>query len=191
MKVQNILKAAVEKRPSTSRLAYLPVALVLIFFALIGLGRRRIIRCGVVSSAATCVPDSVLLSHPVGLASALRLVRSLCRCSSSYAAQRPVDGISLFLSMWCRARGFLVLLAAKSGRPAPRAVTSPTTNGRDVCQMSSIPRRCVLRSASAERGPRSRARDGWVRDSDGLAFRRAGRLRAYLARREADRERPS
>jgi hypothetical protein len=54
-----------------------------------------------------------------------------------------------------------------------------------------IPRRCALRSASAERDPPNTARGGWVRGNAGLAFPPAARSPADSTRRAEGRGPPS
>jgi uncharacterized repeat protein (TIGR03803 family) len=53
------------------------------------------------------------------------------------------------------------------------------------CGIGTSPRRCALRSASAERDRQNKARDGWARDSGAPAFHLTGRSPADSGRRAA------
>ena len=66
-----------------------------------------------VSSAAASVFVSVRLCDFLGVDVALHLVRDVYRGRRSYAAQRHIDGLYFFLIVWCGARNFPVLRAAK------------------------------------------------------------------------------
>jgi len=102
----------------------------------------------------------------------LRIERIVAR----FTRDHDLDQMVSMLLEAIKGVGIAVVIIIGVNFRATKLVTAVTMEtSRPRCEEEFTPRRYALRSANAERGRQSKARDGWARDSGEPAFRLTGR----------------